>query len=152
MIGANFGPYRILSKLGEGGMGEMYRALDTELKREVALKILPAALAFDPDRLARFQREAELLASVNHSNIAVLYGLEVADHTRAIVMELVSGTDLSDRITKGPIPVSQALPIARQIADALDTAHQAGVMHRDLKPSNIKLRPDGTIKVLDFGL
>ena len=152
MIGTNFGPYRILAKLGEGGMGEVYRALDTELKREVALKILPAAFAFDPDRLARFQREAELLACLNHSNIAVLYGLEVADHTRAIVMELVSGTDLSDRISKGPIPMSQALPIARQIAEALDTAHQAGVMHRDLKPSNIKLRTDGTIKVLDFGL
>src|SRR6185436_18007932 len=113
---------------------------------------LPAAFAFDPDRLARFQREAELLASLNHSNIAVLYGLEVADQTRAIVMELVSGTDLSDRIAKGPIPLGQALPIARQIADALDTAHQAGIMHRDLKPSNIKLRADGTIKVLDFGL
>jgi len=133
-------------------MGEVYRAVDTELKREVAIKILPAAFAFDPDRLARFQREAELLASLNHSNIAVLYGLEVSDNTRAIVMELVSGTDLSDRISKGPIPLGQALPIARQMAEALDTAHQAGVMHRDLKPSNIKLRADGTIKVLDFGL
>jgi Tol biopolymer transport system component len=133
-------------------MGEVYRASDTELKREVAIKILPAAFAFDPDRLARFQREAELLASLNHSNIAVLYGLEVANGTRAIVMELVNGTDLSDRIAKGPIPIGQTLPVARQIAEALDTAHQAGIMHRDLKPSNIKLRTDGTIKVLDFGL
>ena len=133
-------------------MGEVYRASDTELKREVAIKILPAAFAFDPDRLARFQREAELLASLNHSSIAVLYGLEVANGTRAIVMELVNGTDLSDRIAKGPIPPGQALPVARQIAEALDAAHQAGIMHRDLKPSNIKLRPDGTIKVLDFGL
>ena len=133
-------------------MGEVYRAVDTELKREVAVKILPAAFAFDPDRLARFQREAELLASLNHSNIAVLYGLEVVDHTRAIVMELITGTDLSDRIAKGPMLVGQVLPIARQIAEALDTAHQAGIMHRDLKPSNIKLRADGTIKVLDFGL
>jgi Tol biopolymer transport system component len=150
--GSRIGAYEIVSSLGAGGMGEVYRAVDTELKREVAVKILPAAFAFDPDRLARFQREAELLASLSHANIAVLYGLEVAGDTRAIVMELVSGSDLSDRISKGPIPVSQALPIARQVADALDAAHQAGVMHRDLKPSNIKLRADGTIKVLDFGL
>jgi Tol biopolymer transport system component len=152
VIGEHIGRYRVLAKLGEGGMGEVYRAVDTELKREVAIKILPVAFAFDPDRLARFQREAELLASLSHSNIAVLYGLEVVDRTRAIVMELVSGSDLCDRISTGPMPISQALPIARQIADALDAAHQAGVMHRDLKPSNIKIRADGAVKVLDFGL
>ena len=133
-------------------MGEVYRAIDTDLRREVALKILPAAFAADPDRLARFQREAEILASLNHPNIAVLYGLEKGDSARAIVMELVSGSDLSDRIAHGPIPLGQALPLARQIAEALETAHQAGVIHRDLKPSNVKVRADGTVKVLDFGL
>ena len=119
LLGERVGRYKILAKLGEGGMGEVYRAVDTELKREVAVKILPAAFALDSDRLGRFQREAELLASLNHSHIAVLYGVEVADNARAIVMELVSGSDLSDRIAKGPIPVSQALPIGRQIAEAL---------------------------------
>ena len=131
-------------------MGQVFRATDTKLKRQVAIKILPPSLAADADRLARFQREGEVLASLNHPNIAGIYGLEESGGMTALVMELVNGNDLSDRILKGPIPVSQALPIARQIADALDTAHQAGVMHRDLKPSNIKLRPDGTIKVLDF--
>jgi len=133
-------------------MGEVYRAVDTDLRREVALKILPSAFASDPDRLARFQREAEILASLSHPNIAVLYGLEKADNARAIVMELVNGSDLSDRIAQGPIPFGEALPLARQIVDALETAHQAGVIHRDLKPSNVKVRADGTVKVLDFGL
>ena len=138
--------------LGTGGMGEVYRARDTRLKRDVAVKILPAALAADPDRLARFQREAEVLASLNHPHIAAVYGLEDVDGVKALVMELVEGDDLSQRIARGPISLDEALPIARQIAEALEAAHEKGIIHRDLKPANIKLRPDGTVKVLDFGL
>ncbi len=133
-------------------MGEVYRATDTKLKRPVAIKVLPASLSADPERLARFQREAEVLASLNHPNIAHIYGLEDADGVKALVMELVEGPTLADRITQGAIPVDEALPIAKQIAEALEAAHEQGIIHRDLKPANIKVRPDGTVKVLDFGL
>jgi serine/threonine-protein kinase len=133
-------------------MGEVYRAIDTNLKRAVAIKVLPGAVASDGERLARFQREAEVLASLNHPNIAAVYGLEKADGIRALVMELVDGPTLADRIEQGPIPLDEALPIARQIAGALEAAHGQGIIHRDLKPSNIKLRPDASVKVLDFGL
>jgi eukaryotic-like serine/threonine-protein kinase len=153
------GPYEILSALGAGGMGEVYRARDTKLNRDVALKILPAAFASDPDRMARFTREAQTLAALNHPNIAHLYGLEGQDRRDGqdgvptfIVMELVEGEDLSQRIARGPIPLDDALPIAKQIADALEAAHEQGIIHRDLKPANIKVRSDGTVKVLDFGL
>ena len=133
-------------------MGQVYRATDTKLNRQVALKILPEAFASDPDRLARFQREAQVLASLNHPNIAAIHGLEDSEGTKALVLELVEGPTLADRISKGPIPVDEALPIAKQIAEALEAAHEAGVIHRDLKPANIKVREDGTVKVLDFGL
>jgi serine/threonine-protein kinase len=150
--GTRLGPYEIVSALGAGGMGEVYRATDTKLKRQVALKILPSSLATDPDRLARFQREAEVLASLNHPNIAAIYGLEDADGVKALVMELVEGPTLADRIAQGAISIDEALPSAKQIADALEAAHEQGIIHRDLKPANIKVRPDGTVKVLDFGL
>src|SRR4051794_8685500 len=133
-------------------MGEVYRAADTRLKRQVAIKVLAAAVTTDPDRLARFQREAEVLATLNHPNIAQIYGLEDADGVRALVMELVEGPTLADRIAQGAIPLADALPIARQIADALEAAHEQGIIHRDLKPANIKVRDDGMVKVLDFGL
>ncbi len=133
-------------------MGEVYQAKDTRLKRDVALKVLPDRFAEDASRLGRFQREAELLATLNHPNIAAIYGLEDASGVRALVLELVEGPTLADRIAKGPIPIDEALPIARQIAEALEAAHNQGVIHRDLKPANIKVRPDGTVKVLDFGL
>ena len=133
-------------------MGEVYRATDTNLKRSVAIKVLPDAVASDADRLARFQREAEVLASLNHPNIAAIYGLEKSDGTTALIMELVDGPTLADRIARGPLPVDDALPLAKQIADALEAAHEQGIIHRDLKPANIKVRPDGTVKVLDFGL
>ena len=151
-IGARLGPYEILSALGAGGMGEVYRGRDTKLNRNVALKILPDAFASDPDRLARFTREAQTLASLNHPNIAAIYGIEESGDVRALVMELVEGEDLSQRIARGAIPLDETVPIARQIADALEAAHEQGIIHRDLKPANIKLRPDGTVKVLDFGL
>src|SRR5262249_47670647 len=144
--------YTVLGPLGAGGMGEVYRATDTRLKRQVAIKILPAALASDPDRLVRFQREAEVLASLNHPHIAAIYGLEDSTNVKALVMELVEGPTLADRIAEGPIPLDEALPIARQLAEALEAAHEQGIIHRDLKPANIKVRPDGTVKVLDFGL
>lgn len=133
-------------------MGEVYRATDTKLKRQVAIKVLLASVAADADRLARFQREAEVLAVLNHPNIAAIYGLEDAGGTKALVMELVEGPTLGDRIQQGAIPIDEALPIAKQIAEALEAAHEQGVIHRDLKPANIKIRPDGTVKVLDFGL
>ena len=133
-------------------MGQVYQATDTKLNRQVALKILPEAFATDPDRLARFQREAQVLASLNHPGIAAIYGIEESDDTRALVLELVEGPTLADRIAQGPIPVDEALPIAKQIAEALEAAHEAGVIHRDLKPANIKVKDDGTVKVLDFGL
>ena len=150
--GARLGPYEIAAQIGVGGMGEVYQATDTNLGRQVAIKILPEALAADTERLARFEREAKTLASLNHPNIAQIYGLEKASGIRALVMELVEGQTLADRISQGPIPVDEALPIARQIAEALEAAHEQGIIHRDLKPANIKVRPDGTVKVLDFGL
>jgi serine/threonine-protein kinase len=140
--------YRIVSKLGEGGMGTVYRATDTKLNRDVAIKFLPDAFASDPERLARFTREAQVLASLNHPNIAAIYGVE----ERALVMELVEGPTLAERIAAGPIPVDAALPIARQIAEALEYAHERNIVHRDLKPANIKVTPEGRVKVLDFGL
>jgi Tol biopolymer transport system component len=151
-LGTRLGSYEVTAKLGAGGMGEVYRATDTRLKREVAVKVLPAALAADPERLGRLQREAEVLASLNHPNVATIYGLEDADHTKALVIELVDGDDLSQRIAQGPIPLDEALPIARQIAEALEAAHEQGIVHRDLKPANVKVKADGTVKVLDFGL
>ena len=155
--GSRLGPYEVVAAIGAGGMGEVYRASDTQLKRDVALKILPAAFAADPDRLARFRREAEVLASLNHPNIATIHGVaegptDTGHVVRALVLEFVDGPTLADRIAGGPLPLAETLDIARQIADALDAAHEHGVVHRDLKPSNIKLRPDGTVKVLDFGL
>ena len=140
--------YRISAKIGEGGMGAVYRATDTKLNRDVAVKVLPGIFASDPDRLARFTREAQVLASLNHPNIAAIYGVE----DRALVMELVEGATLADRITQGPMPFDEALPLIRQLIDALDCAHQKGVIHRDLKPANIKITPDGKVKMLDFGL
>ena len=150
--GTRLGPYEILDAIGAGGMGEVYRARDTHLKREVAIKILPEAFAQDPERLARFQREAELLATLNHPNIAAVYGLEKSAGLTGIVLELVEGDTLADTIARGPIPIDDALRIARQIADALEAAHAKGVIHRDLKPANIKVTPEGFVKVLDFGL
>src|SRR5262245_54260259 len=150
--GTRLGPYELLAPLGAGGMGEVYRARDTRLNRDVALKILSEAFALDPDGLARFKREAQVLASLNHQNIAGIYGFEESDGVQAIVLELVEGATLADRIAQGAIPLDEALPIARQITEALEAAHEQGIIHRDLKPANIKLRPDGTVKVLDFGL
>jgi serine/threonine-protein kinase len=140
--------YRITAKLGEGGMGEVWRATDTKLGRDVAIKILPDAFASDADRMARFQREAQVLASLNHPNIAAIYGVE----ERALVMELVEGPTLAERIAQGAIPLDEALPIAKQIAEALEYAHERGIVHRDLKPANIKVTPENKVKVLDFGL
>ena len=151
-IGSRLGHYDVTALIGEGGMGQVYQATDTKLNRQVALKILPEAFVTDPDRLARFQREAQVLASLNHPGIAAIYGIEESDDTRALVLELVEGPTLADRIKQGPIAVDEALPIAKQIAEALEAAHEAGVIHRDLKPANIKVKDDGTVKVLDFGL
>ena len=150
--GTRLGVYEVTAQIGEGGMGQVFRATDTKLKRQVAIKILPPALGDDADRLARFQREAEVLASLNHPNVAAIYGIEESHDVRAIVMEFVEGDDLSQRIARGAIPLEEALSIAKQIAGALDAAHERGIIHRDLKPANIKVRPDGAVKVLDFGL
>jgi serine/threonine-protein kinase len=150
--GARLGPYEVTALIGEGGMGQVWRAYHAALKRNDALKVLPHEFAASPERLARFQREAQVLASLNHPNIAHVYGLEQANGVQALVMELVEGPTLADRIARGPVPVDEALPIAKQIAEALEAAHEQGIVHRDLKPANIKLRPDGTVKVLDFGL
>jgi serine/threonine protein kinase/Tol biopolymer transport system component len=150
--GTCVGAYEITAKIGEGGMGEVWRATDTRLKRQVALKVLPSAFVSDPERISRFQREAEVLASLNHHNIAQIHGIEEADGVSALVLELVEGPTLADRIKGGPLPLDEALPIARQIAEALEAAHEQGVIHRDLKPANIKVKDDGTVKVLDFGL
>jgi eukaryotic-like serine/threonine-protein kinase len=152
MIGKTLGPYQILSKVGEGGMGEVYKARDTQLRRDVALKVLPGEVATDPDRLARFQREAELLAALNHPHVAQIHGIVDADGTRALVMELVEGETLAARIAGGPLPLAETLPLARQVAEALEYAHQRGIIHRDLKPANIMITPGGRAKVLDFGL
>jgi serine/threonine protein kinase/Tol biopolymer transport system component len=150
--GTRFGPYEVSAQIGAGGMGEVYEATDTNLGRRVAIKVLPDAVAADVDRLARFDREARALAALDHPNIAVIFGLERTSSTTALVMELVEGPTLAERIAQGPIPVDEALPIARQIAEALEAAHEQGIVHRDLKPANVKLRPDGRVKVLDFGL
>jgi serine/threonine protein kinase/Tol biopolymer transport system component len=150
--GASVGPYRIERLLDVGGMGEVYRARDARLDRDVAIKILPQVFTNHPERLARFEREARLLAALNHPNVGAIYGLEEIDGARALVLELVEGETLADRIRRGPAPVADALAIARQIADALDAAHEKGIVHRDLKPANIKVTPDGVVKVLDFGL
>ena len=157
-IGARIGAYEVIAKLGEGGMGQVYRATDTTLGRQVAIKILPDAFASDPERMARFEREAKMLGSLNHPHIAAIYGFEnrLRPALNALVMELVEGEDSRsgspERITGGAIPLDEALPIARQIADALEAAHEQGIVHRDLKPANIKVRADGTVKMLDFGL
>jgi serine/threonine protein kinase len=150
--GTRLGPYEVLSAIGAGGMGEVYRARDTRLNRDVALKVLPEAFSRDTQRMARFEREAKLLASLNHTNIAAIYGLEESGGVRALVMELVEGPTLADRIAAGPIPIDEALPIAKQIAEAVEYAHEQNVIHRDLKPANIKVKEDGIVKVLDFGL
>src|SRR5262245_1703582 len=150
--GTRFGPYEIAAAIGVGGMGEVYRAVDSNLKRDVAIKVLPPFFSDDKDRLSRFQREAETLASLNHQNIAHIYGLERAEGMTALVMELVDGPTLADRIALGAMPLDEVLPIAMQIADALEAAHERGIVHRDLKPANIKVRPDGTVKVLDLGI
>jgi serine/threonine protein kinase len=150
--GTRLGPYEIGARVGVGGMGEVYQAMDTRLKRRVAIKVLPESVAANTERIARFQREAEVLASLNHPNIAAIYGLDDADGTKALAMELVEGPTLADRIGNVPIPVDEALAVAKQIAAALQAAHEQGIVHRDLKPANVKVRPDGTVKVLDFGL
>jgi serine/threonine protein kinase len=152
MIGKTLAHYEIHSQLGKGGMGEVYQAKDQKLGRDVAIKFLPEEFAQDADRIARFQREAKLLASLNHPNIAAIYGLEESNGTNFLVMELVEGNTLDDRIKTGPIPVEEALNLALQMAEALEAAHEKGVIHRDLKPANIKVTPDGKVKVLDFGL
>ena len=150
--GTRLGPYEILSPLGAGGMGEVYRARDGKLNRDVAIKVLPEAVAEDAERLARFQREAQVLAALNHPHIAAIYGLEKAGNVEALVLELVEGETLAEMIAAGPIPIDEALAIARQIADALEAAHEKGIVHRDLKPANVKITPEGKVKVLDFGL
>jgi serine/threonine protein kinase len=148
--GTKLGPYEILAPLGAGGMGEVYRARDTKLGRDVAIKILPQAFARDTERMARFQREARMLASLNHPNIASIYGLENSGNTPGLVMELVEGPTLADRIAQGPIPIEEVLALATQIADALEYAHERGIIHRDLKPANVKVAGDETVKILDF--
>src|SRR6185436_4238322 len=150
--GTRLGLYEILSPLGAGGMGEVYRARDSRLHREVAIKVLPAAFAADTERLARFDREARVLASLNHPAIASIYGLEESGGTRFLVLELVEGETLAERIAAGPVPVEETLVLCRQIAEALEGAHEKGIVHRDLKPANIKVTPAGKVKVLDFGL
>ena len=150
--GTRLGPYEITGQIGAGGMGEVYRATDPNLGRQVAIKVLPDAIAQDPERVARFEREAKTLATLNHPNIAIVHGFEKGDGVRALVMELVEGPTLADRIAHGPIPLDEALPIAKQIAEALEAAHEQGIIHRDLKPANVKVRADGMVKVLDFGL
>ncbi len=152
MIGKKISHYSVTEKLGAGGMGEVYRATDTKLNRDVALKVLPEEFARDADRMARFKREAQVLASLNHPNIAAIYGLEQEGDTQAIALELVEGPTLSERIQQGALPLEEALNIARQIAEALEAAHEKGIIHRDLKPANVKVTPEGTVKVLDFGL
>jgi serine/threonine protein kinase len=151
-IGGTMSHFKILEKLGEGGMGVVYRAEDTNLGRQVAVKVLPDIFSGDPERLARFERDARLLASLNHTNIATIYGLEQAEGQRFLTMELVEGETLAQRLQKGPLPVEESLEVCRQIAEGLEAAHERGVIHRDLKPANIKITPEGKVKILDFGL
>src|SRR5215475_9731052 len=151
-IGQQLGSYEITSLLGKGGMGEVYRARDTKLKRDIAIKILPDEFSSDPARVSRFLREAEVLASLNHPNIGAIYDLEEVNGARFLVLELIEGETLAERIARGPIPIDEALAIAKQIVDALEAAHERGIVHRDLKPANVKITPDGKVKVLDFGL
>lgn len=150
--GTKLGPYEVLSPIGKGGQGEVYRATDAKLGRDVAIKVLSGAFADAPEQLARFEREARLLAALNHPNIATLHGFEKDGDTHFLVMELVSGSTLAERIASGAIPLREAIPLFRQIAEALEAAHEKGVIHRDLKPANIKVTPEGQVKVLDFGL
>src|SRR5690348_9017689 len=150
--GTRLGVYRIEGLLGVGGMGEVYRAYDERLHRTVALKVLPAAVAAQPEQVARLEREAHVLACLNHPNIATIYGIEESGDVPALVLEVVDGPTLADRLASGPLPVNEALPIARQIGDALEAAHDHGIVHRDLKPANVKLTANGLVKVLDFGL
>jgi serine/threonine-protein kinase len=152
MIGQTISHYKVIEKIGQGGMGEVYRAEDTNLSREVAIKVLPEQFTQDPQRLARFEREAKLLASLNHPNIAAIYGLEEADGVRFLALELVEGETLAERVAKGPVPVEEALEVCRQIAEGVEAAHEKGVIHRDLKPANVKVTPEGKVKILDFGL
>ncbi len=152
MVGTTISHYKVLEKIGEGGMGEVYRATDTKLNRDVALKILPQQFASDSQRMARFQREAEVLASLDHPNIGQIYGIEEAGQTKALVLQLIEGPTLAERIAQGPIPVEEALKIALQMAEGLEAAHEKGVIHRDLKPANVKITPEGQVKILDFGL
>ncbi len=150
--GRRVGPYEVIAPIGRGGMGEVYRARDPKLQRDVAIKALPEAFQHDPERLLRFEREARLLASLNHSNIAAIHGLEEQSGARFLVMELVEGQTLDERLAEGPLPLEEALAVAAQIAAGLEAAHEAGIIHRDLKPSNVKIRPGGSVKVLDLGL
>jgi serine/threonine protein kinase len=152
MIGKTLNHYAVSNLIGRGGMGEVYKAKDQKLGRDVAIKVLPEEFTNDADRVARFQREAKLLASLNHPNIAAIYGLEESDGTHFLVLELIEGDTLADQIKKGAIPVEKSLKLALQIVEALEAAHEKGVIHRDLKPANIKITPDGKVKVLDFGL
>src|SRR5215831_18533313 len=148
-VGTKLGSLEITALLGKGGMGEVYRARDTKLKRDVAIKLLPDEFSRDADRVSRFQREAEVLASLNHPNIAAIYDLQEVDGSRFIVLELVEGETLAERIARGALPLAEAMEIARQICDALEAAHERGIIHRDLKPPNLKISPDGKLKVLD---
>src|SRR5262245_8496892 len=150
MLGKEIAHYKIEARLGAGGMGEVYQARDSRLGRSVAVKVLPDAFAKDAERISRFEREAKLLASLNHSNIAALDGMEQADGTHFLVMELVEGETLAERIQRGPLPAEEAFRIAHQIAEALEAAHEKGIIHRDLKPANVKITPEGKVKVLDF--
>ena len=151
-VGRHLASYEITALLGKGGMGEVYRARDVKLKREVAIKVLPDEFSRDVDRLSRFQREAEVLASLNHPNIAAIYDVQQANETRFLVLELVDGQTLADRVQGCPIPIGEALEIAKSICEALEAAHEKSIIHRDLKPANVKITPDGRVKVLDFGL
>ena len=150
--GTRLGPYEVLGPLGAGGMGEVYRAHDTRLKREVAIKVLPEAFARDEERMKRFEREAHVLASLNHPHVAAIYGLEEADGVRALVLELVEGPTLAERIAAGPVPLEETIRIGIQMAQGLEAAHEKAIIHRDLKPANVKLTKDGDVKILDFGL
>src|ERR1700730_17459501 len=150
--GTRLGPYEILASIGAGGMGEVYGAHDTKLGRNVAVKVLPDSFAHDPERMARCEREAQVLASLNHSNIATIYGLEESNDVRALVMELVEGPTLAERVGGPAMLIGEALPIAKQIVEGLEYAHERGIVHRDLKPANVKLTADGNVKIVNFGL